>query len=144
MKKYLLFFTLLIPAFSQAYIFHPFQTKRICNVQYETEDGWSKQYTLEIDFRTGIELNKGEPGKYSDYSVYALIWFQEGGVAILEISNTSYLSFGNEFDHEDFVKLFPLYSYSPTEAKQINGDKGKRWKITAVDSGKYIDPRVNQ
>ncbi|MGD0591628.1 MAG: hypothetical protein ABSA44_12665 [Bacteroidota bacterium] len=35
--------------------------KRICAVQYETNDGWSRPVKVEVEFYTGKELNKTEP-----------------------------------------------------------------------------------
>ena len=46
-KNYLLLIALI-------FSFSCFATiKRVCNVKYETADGWSKVYTMEVEFSTG-------------------------------------------------------------------------------------------
>jgi len=81
--------------------------KRICKVKYQTEDGWSKEYTMEVEFITGSELNEAtHTYKYQSYSKYCCIWFSDGGVAIVEI--TDYISIsGQTFEDEDFKNAFP-------------------------------------
>lgn len=133
MKKIFLIIIILITTFS-AYA----NVRRICNVRYKTEEGWSKYYTLEVQFVTGLELIKmTDDYKYTTYSNYCLIWFENGGVAILEIDDI--LLVGDTFDREDFIDAF---NYRPElDCKQINGKSKRKWEVVAKDGVNYIDPR---
>lgn len=121
------------------------EVKRICKVKYETEDGWSKEYTMEVEFVTGFELNKKTQSfNYNSYSKYCCIWFSDGGVAIIEIDDyISLQNSDNEFDDDTFKSTFS-YKYSIT-GKQVNGDKDTKtkWEIDGRDYRGYIDPRDN-
>jgi hypothetical protein len=114
--------------------------KRMCIVQYQTEDGWSKEYKMEAEFVTGSELNERTHSyKYKTFKNYCLLWFSDGGVAIEEINE--YVTTSSEFDHGAFKDLFSYRQY--IECSQINSDKddGPKWKITAKTYGVFIDPR---
>ena len=116
--------------------------KRWCNVQYEEEYGWSKEYKMQVEFVTGQELNtRTKSYKYHVYSKYCLLWFTDGGVAIEEIKD--YFTCGNEFDDEAFQSLFG-FKYSII-CNQINTDKEEpvRWKITGKNYSGFIDPIDN-
>lgn len=114
--------------------------RRICKVSYESEMGFSKEYVLEVTFATGNELNKAT-GSYlfKIYDNYALIWFDEGEVAILELDSVV-LGVGEEFDSEDFKRVF--YLLGETKATQVNSDSERTWKIKAKEFFKWIDPRI--
>jgi len=114
--------------------------RRICKVSYETEIGFSKEYVVEITFTTGNELNEAT-GSYifSNFDNYALIWFDQGEVAILEIDSIVF-GIGEEFDSEDFKKLF--YLMGETKATQVNSDSPRTWRIKAKELFDWIDPRV--
>ena len=136
MKKILIAFSLvLISVYASADI------RRLCKVKYETQDGWSKEYTVEVQFLTGSELiKKTDSYKYSSFKNYCLIWFDKDEVAILEIT-TFLLSVGDEFDHEDFLAAFDL-KYS-IDCKQANDEKGRKWEVKARELLNFIDPREN-
>ena len=113
--------------------------KRLCKVQYETEEGWSKEITIEVQYITGAELNKKTNSyQYSQYSNYCLIWFAQDQVAVLEIT-TYIVSTGEEFDHEDFVQAFNYTQY--LDCKQVNATNKRKWRIKAKDYIDFIDPR---
>jgi hypothetical protein len=66
-----------------------------CQVKYSTTNGWSKKYTVEVNFLTGSELNTATNSfNYSSYSTYAAIFWGEGKATIIKLS--SYLSCGME------------------------------------------------
>jgi len=114
--------------------------RRFCLVAYETRSGYSPEYRCEVQFVTGRELNKATTSfNYSSFSNYALIWFGKGEVAILEI-DTPHFGVGEEFDNEDFRKLFVLLG--ETTATQINSESRTRWRIKGKDWMRWVDPRA--
>lgn len=115
--------------------------KRSCKVKYKTEEGWSKDYLLQVQFMTGRELKKAvNSNEYRESYSYALIWFEEGQVAIIELS-TGYENFGEDFDPEDFRKIF---SYrTQIEGEQVNNKRKTEWEIQGKDYGGFIDKRVD-
>jgi hypothetical protein len=118
------------------------EVRRVCKVKYETEDGWSKEYTVEVTFITGRELNKATKSyDYDTYSNYCLIWFDKGEVAILEIQDYL-ISVGEDFDAEDFRKAFRISSELDT--KQVNSPSKRKWKVIGKDWTRFIDPRENK
>jgi hypothetical protein len=134
MKKKLWFVLLIIFPFTlQAYI------SRICKVSYETRDGWSSEYLMEVNFLTGRELNKATKSfDYSSFSNYVLLWFDEGEVAILELDDFL-IGVGEEFDNEDFQRLFQFQTTA--DFKQVNSLYERKWRIRAKDFITFIDPR---
>jgi hypothetical protein len=49
-----------------------------CTVKYETQEGWSKKYVVDVTFLTGAELNDATSSyKYSSYSAYAVIFWEK-------------------------------------------------------------------
>lgn len=117
--------------------------RRICKVQYSTDYGWSQEYTMQVEFMTGMELNRATHSySYDSYKKYCLLWFSNGGVAINEI-DASVLC-GSEFDDEAFRTLF--YLRTSVQCTQINSTENEAlaWKITAkMLFGGFIDPRDN-
>ena len=124
---------------------HPIECKsevrRICKVAYQTEDGWSKEYTMEVSFATGKELNDATQSfNYSTYSNYCLIWFDQGEVAILKL-DAFLIRSGDKFADEDFRNLFSFRK--EIECQQINSESERHWNIKAKDFIQFIDPRDN-
>lgn len=115
--------------------------RRICAVSYQAEYGWSKEYQMEVTFIKGSELNQNTHSwQYSPYSNYALVWFDKGEVAILEL--TDFVFGWSEFTNETFRTL---YSISDTaNFVQVNSAHPRYWKIRARDWMTFIDPRANQ
>lgn len=132
--KNILFILIVIFATTTSYA----NVKRICNVRYKTEQGWSKYYTMEVQFVTGVELIKmTDDYKYSIYFNYCLLWFEEGGVAILEIDDI--LLVGDAFDRKDFVEAFQFRT--ELHCKQINGESKRKWEVVAKEGLNFFDPR---
>lgn len=75
------FFIMLIPTICHA------KYRQTCDVQYMTENGWSKKYTVEVTFMTGFELNQATSTfNYSSYSVYAIIFWDREQASIIKLS----------------------------------------------------------
>lgn len=112
------------------------------NVRYKTEQGWSKYYTLEVQFVTGKELiKKTDDYKYSMYFNYCLIWFENGGVAVLEIDDI--LLVDDEFDRTDFIATFKFRT--DLDCKQINGESKRKWEVVVAKDGlNFLDPREKE
>ena len=69
--------------------------RRVATVKYQQQYGWSKKYTVEVTFMTGMELNQATSSyDYSSYSVYAIIFWGEGQATIIKLK--SYLLSGYE------------------------------------------------
>lgn len=116
------------------------EIRRICHVQYETESGLSKKYTVEVTFLTGNELNnKTYSVNYNYLSKYALIWFNNKEVAIIKLDTTAIVGFN--FDDFAFKNVFLVSN--DVEGSQINTGDGesRRWVITAKNYAIWIDPR---
>jgi hypothetical protein len=117
--------------------------RRICKVQYATDYGWSQEYTMQVEFMTGVELNRVTHSySYESYKRYCLLWFSNGGVAINQID--AYFLCGSEFDDEAFRNLF--YLRTSVQCTQINSteEEAPAWKITAkILFGDFIDPKDN-
>lgn len=98
---------------------------------------------MEVEFITGLELNQStHTYNYNSYSKYCCIWFSDGGVAVIELSD--YISLPNgELDDDAFKGIFS-YRYS-VRGKQVNSDKEEApiWEIIGKDYSGFIDPRDN-
>jgi hypothetical protein len=119
------------------------EVRRICKAQYMSIENrhWGKEYTLEVIFLTGQELNKKiGTSKYDFTKNYCQIWFDSDEVAILEIiTPLAYL--GDEFDREEFRTAF---NYNvDLECRQVNSASTRKWRIIAKDYMNFIDPREN-
>nr|WP_309596793.1 hypothetical protein [Moraxella osloensis] len=138
MKKmfaYLLLFSFISPA--NAIV------KRIVNVSYEKDYGYSEEVPVEVTFLTGKELNKATDSyKYSDYDNYGLIWFAKDEVALLKLDSYSSNYGSEELDNEAFKRIFQFSSYET--ATQVNSTNNRKWRLEAKDYLKWIDPRVER
>lgn len=113
--------------------------RRLVEVSYERSSGRSDGEVMEVTFMTGKELNKATKSyDYQQFSNYALLWFGEGEVALVEIS-TFLVGVGEEFDAEDFRKLFRFGM--TVDGKQVNSERPRQWYFEGKKSGRWIDPR---
>lgn len=95
---------------------------------------------MEVTFLTGAELNrKTYSVNYSFFSKYALIWFNNKEVAIIELDTSAIV--GDSFDDFAFRNVF--FVSNDVEGLQINTVNGdsRKWVITARDYAIWIDPR---
>ena len=61
--------------------------RRGAKVKYQTQNGWSKLYTVETIFLTGYELNTATNSiNYSAYSVYAVIFWDQDEASVIKLS----------------------------------------------------------
>jgi hypothetical protein len=115
---------------------------RICNVSYETGDGWSAAVAVEVTFVTGRELNKATRSfSYGVLDNYALIWFSRDEVAILQLDDML-LGVGEEFDNDDFRRLYQLQDTA--EFHQVNTQSQRPWRIVGKEFLSFIDPRAER
>ena len=56
-------------------------------VKYETESGWSKGYSVQVNVISGQDLNRavGSYTRFKSYSTYAVVFWAEGEATILEL-----------------------------------------------------------
>lgn len=62
--------------------------RRICDISYETEYGWSRPARVEVVFASGQELNRHRwDPTIPSFHNYAMIWFDQDEVAVLELTD---------------------------------------------------------
>lgn len=139
MKKTIIFITLILFIFTcNASI------KRICHVQYQNNGSWSQIYQMEVTFLTGLELNQATSSStFSNESIYGILWFSNGGCAILKIAISMVVYNNYNFSEQDFKNMY--LSYTSHTATQINSEIPIKWRIKAKnDIGEFIDRRNTQ
>ena len=95
LRKNLLAFALVI--ISQFLLFSNAEAKCVlkATVKYQQQYGWSKKYTVNVTFMSGMELNQATTSyDYSTYSIYAIIFWGEGQATVIKLK--SYLMCGYE------------------------------------------------
>jgi hypothetical protein len=118
------------------------RVSRYVKVSYEARYGWSDPHLMEVTFLKGRELNAAmRTYEFDSFSTYALLWFAQDQVAIVKIDRMVFGA-GSEFDGDDFERLFQIFS--DAEAVQVNGNGDRRWKLTAKEGFKFIDPRASR
>ena len=134
MRKIILFILLLL-SFNSV----DASIKRYMDVQYETENGWSKKYRMEVSFMSASELNKAtKTYSYGLYKYYAIIWFKDGGCAIIDLKVT--IASDNIITDNTIRNIFIINSHK--DGVQINDEYETKWRITAKALGQFIDPRI--
>ena len=99
-------------------------TKR-CYVSYQTRSGWSKYYWVKVNFMTGSELNDATNSfRYSSFSNYAVIFWDQGECSIIKISTMLLTSW--EFDCS-------VLDLGIGDLKGTDQD-GDSWKLCAYDN----------
>jgi hypothetical protein len=118
MKQKLLFLICLFTLFSFSDLYAKYS--RTASVKYKQEYGWSKTYTVEVNFLTGYELNQATSTyNYDTYSVYAIIFWDQDQATVIKLKN--YLICGMEVT-EDCIEN----SIYDLEGLDQDGDK---WNI---------------
>ena len=117
---------------------------RVCEVSYQiqNEDGfasWSEGVKTKVSFVSGQELLLAtyDIATYHLQNNYALVWFTNKEVAILELNTRFVVT--HPYTPEDFDNEF-LFQGS-IEAVQINSPERRRWKVTAKRMGLWLDPK---
>jgi hypothetical protein len=64
--------------------------RKMVEIKYQKEYGWSKYYLVEATFITGFELNR-QTGSYdyNSYSTYCVIWWGQGECSIIKLNYAS-------------------------------------------------------
>lgn len=58
-----------------------------CVAQYSSENGWSKKYTVNVTFISGMRLNEATNSfDYPAYSNYAVIFWDKGEASVIKLS----------------------------------------------------------
>ena len=114
----------------------------ICDVQRATSgSSFSGAETVRrsVDFMTGRELNRAtRTYAYGAFSRYALLWFSQAEVAILE--HTGFASVTGDFEISDVKRIFGTFGYA--DFQQINGSSRVNYRITCRSWGRWIDPLI--
>jgi hypothetical protein len=98
--------------------------RREATVKYQQEYGWSKKYTVEVSFMTGLELVRATNSfDYDLYSVYAIIFWGRGQAAVIKIKN--FLPCGGEVTCDCITS-------SVTDLQGYDQD-GDKWNICLND-----------
>ena len=99
--------------------------RRTATVKYQKQYGWSKLYTVEVNFMSGHELNIATKTiSYDAISVYAIIFWSQDQVTIIKLK--TFLACGFEVTKEcidDF--MMDLQGFDQ------DGDK---WNICLIDT----------
>jgi hypothetical protein len=101
-------------------------------VSYQKSGGWTGKYKREITFMKASELRgKGVSVNAPDRTPFAVIWFSQENVAIVELFK-DVTPLGHRFDNKDFHKL--LRVRSAVEGVSVNGDSSppRRWRFWKV------------
>ena len=94
--------------------------RRTATIKYKKEYGWSKTYTVEVNFLTGYELNQATSTyNYDMYSVYAVIFWDKNQATVIKLK--TFLLCGTEVT-EDCIDN----SITDLEGTDQDGDK---WNI---------------
>jgi len=103
-------------------------------VSYETESrGFSEYYYREIDLMSGFELNRRTNTRnYSVQSDYALIWFSNDQVAIIELKTIRFSTITNSSISKtafDIALQFRGLNHEGIDQREV------RWKICFASRG---------
>jgi hypothetical protein len=64
--------------------------RKMVEIKYQKEYGWSKYYLVEATFITGFELNRATGSyDYNSYSTYCVIWWGEGECSVIKLNYAS-------------------------------------------------------
>ena len=108
--------------------------ERDVHVRYQTKKGASQWVKSEIDFVFGSELSTLTFPKIKSSSAYALLWFSEDRVAVIELKPPARLALSkapSDFALVDFLCFFiPSKDYT-VNGEQTNGTTDRRWELKA-------------
>lgn len=93
-----------------------------------------------VQFVTGSELNSATRSfSYNSFSVYALLWYSQDQVAILEHQGIA-VGIHGDFDDDDLERLYRVFGRATFE--QANGDRDTTYSIECKSFGRWIDSRL--
>jgi len=62
--------------------------RRVAEVKYQQQYGWSRKYTVEVSFMSGYELNQVTSSfNYDGYAKYAIIFWQQNQATVIKLSS---------------------------------------------------------
>lgn len=100
----------------------------------------ARTVTRSVQFATGSELNRAiGTFEYDTFTPYALLWFGEGQVAILEHDGFT-VGIGTTFDLDSLEALYRIQS--SRDFVQVNGTIGQEYAISCKRFGRWIDDRL--
>lgn len=106
-----------------------------CDVQTRGRYGYDTAIRRDVQFATGSELGP----RYRSFKVYALLWFSQTQVAVLEHSGVAIGVYGN-FGATDLNSLFGVLGRA--DFVQVNGQSDTGYRITCKQFGRWIDNRL--
>jgi len=111
-----------------------------CEVREERLGAFSIERS--VQFATGMELNRATGTfQFDSFEAYALLWFDYGEVAILELGPLeTVLGIGTTFDVRSLETMFRIRG-SRTFV-QVNGRGDRSYEITCKKYGRWVDPRL--
>ncbi len=93
-----------------------------------------------VQFLTGQELNRtASTFQFSYYEVYALLWYSQNQVAILEHTGFA-MGISGTFDSDDLERLYRVGTSQGF--KQVNGTSSRQMSIECKSFGRWVDPRL--
>jgi hypothetical protein len=96
--------------------------RKMVEIKYQKQYGWSKYYLVEATFITGFELNQAtRTYDYNSYSTYAVIWWGDGECSIIRLN---YASCGYE--------ALP-YCISYNQSLEGKDQEDRKWYICLTD-----------
>jgi len=113
-----------------------------CDVQRGTSGSlFASAQTIRrsVEFATGRELNRAtRTSNYTPSGRYALLWFSQSEVAILE--PTGFAVVAGDFELRDVRSLFTVLGYA--DFQQVNGSSRTNYRITCRSFSGWIDARL--
>ncbi len=106
-----------------------------CDVQSRGRYGYDTAIRRDVQFATGGELGP----RYRSFKVYALLWFSQTQVAVLEHKGVAFGVYG-DFDASDLNSLFGFLGSA--DFVQVNGTSDSEYRITCKQFGRWIDNRL--
>jgi hypothetical protein len=123
---------------------------RLVEVSYFDDNGFFSRYSkAEVSFIFSNELNPRTITAVTvpKYKILALVYFENGKVAIVLLDAKTTLSGFGKFTHDNFESLFGFLGKGTISGIQINGlrgqDAGRPWRFKAREGFKWVDPRMN-
>lgn len=102
--------------------------RKECQLQYQTNDGWSKVIKASAIFASGNELNEvSNTAQYNCFNYYAVVSINNQS-AILQFKNYSFCM--SDFDAKCYDQLFAVFH--DRNMVQVNSENKINWKLTPL------------
>lgn len=94
----------------------------------------------DVEFITGSELNRATSSyRYTSYKVYALLWYSQTQVSILEHQGYA-LGISSTFSTRDLESLYRVWSSQ--DFRPVNGSSSRTVTIVCKQYGVWVDRRL--